>query len=209
LFITSPSLNENRTLNPQRKNHNNATRITLATTLVAACAALSACGGGGSDSSATSTYDATAFVGTWTAVSTAACTPGFAYNAAYASKPSSVTITSTTLAITQIIYTDATCATKAGKLVESYNVVTSEGVVSGWSNEARMAATVMGISTGADGGAGLSLTKVPDGTATMSGNAGKFLWAVNGASLYAGNYTATKDSAGYPQVILSAASYTK
>jgi len=47
--LSQPSRKKRKTLNPQRNDYNTL-RITLATTLVAACAALVACGGGGDNS---------------------------------------------------------------------------------------------------------------------------------------------------------------
>jgi len=162
--------------------------------IVAACLALTACGGG-SDSG----YDATAFPGTWN-IDVATCDAGFNYNPALYAKNNSLTITVSSVVVKSTLYTDAACTAKAGVISETYNLALSEGKVSGWSNVAKVDLSWANAwSTGADGGTGVSLTSVPDGSFSLPMR--KTLLAAKGSSLYAGDPNGTLDSASYPTAI--------
>ena len=183
--------------------------MTLKVTALASLLALglTACGGGGGgDSSATSTtstsFDTSPFVGTWNPVDTS-CHQGWVYNSALYVQSGTTVISDTTASSTTYAYTDAACTAKAGKLVENYSLSLSQGSSTGWTTVARALMTFTGSSSGADGGSGMTLTKIPDGSST---NGGKYLLAVSNNQLYtSASVTSTLDANGYPTVISTTA----
>ena len=180
--------------------------------LVLVCAlglSLVGCGGGGSSTSANPTpvaFSSAAFIGTWKTVAPV-CFANFAYNTALFYKLDATAITATTVDVAMTAYTDAACTLKAGKVTDFYSVTFNDGGTSGSIQLAKMAFSSTGFSTSADGGSGISLKKVPDGTA--SGGSRKYLIGVDGTKFYGTDGAAAVDAEGYPTRILPTPTATK
>lgn len=185
--------------------------------LTAACAAaLTACGGGGSGSdpatSATSASDTSTpieaatpttpttpaefnvaeYVGTW-AGDASVCMSDFPYGN-YFYRLTALVFAEKSAEATHTAYNDAACTSKAGRVIESYDVSWSAGSVTGKTNVARAKLTSTGSSTGADGGTGMQLNKLPNGSAIGSG--GKLLLDVDGTKLF-GSVDSPLDADGF------------
>ena len=183
-------------------------------TLLAALVALSltACGGGGSGggsgAGASSGTDAplslTEFTGLWKPNAPVACLTKFPYNNAYTYQVRDVNITAEgaglRIAYAALVFDDAACATKRGLITETILVSPLKTVLDGRDNVMKATGSaLLSSSSGADGGLGLTLNKMPDGTLTeLSGK--KFLADVKDAKLFlsiAGG-AAPLDGGGYP-----------
>jgi hypothetical protein len=172
---------------------------------------LAACGGGGGDSTnnaqpAQTQFDIAPFVGTWSLVDLK-CSPNFEYNPAYFSKQNTITFSSDKVEVIQMVYTDAACSVKAGKLTEIYAVVYAAGSAPGKSTVAKINLTFTSSTTSADGGVGITLTKTPEGSHAI-GSTSKGLLAVDGNSLYVGE-SSGMDADGYPTTLYPAVGATK
>ena len=182
--------------------------------------ALVACGGGGGGTSGASTsansstqvsgFDSTEFQGNWIRLDAASCYGGpfggFEYGPYYF-KNDRLTFTATTAELVETLYNDAACTNKAGKLTENYAVAYSAGAVAGKANPARVQLTYTGSSTGPDGGTGLTLTKIPDGSQT--GGTNKNLLNVENAQLFTGSRNSALDADGYPTTLGALALYKR
>jgi len=180
--------------------------------------AIVACGGGGGDAPSASTlttsgtqsgFDSTEFLGNWIRLDAATCfggTSGFAYGPYYF-KNDRLTITDTTAEFVETLYNDDACTSKAGKLTEKYAVTYAAGSVAGKTNPARVELTYTGTATGADGGTGLTLNKMPDGSQTNG--AGKHLLDVENAQLFIDSYNSALDADGYPNTLNASATYKR
>ncbi|MDO9438488.1 hypothetical protein [Hydrogenophaga sp.] len=183
-------------------------------TLLASLVALSltACGGGGSsggtEAGASSGTDAplslTEYTGPWKPNTPVACLTNFPYNTAYTYQVRDVNITAESaglrIAYAALVFDDATCTTKRGLITETILVSPEKTVLDGRDNVIKATGSaLLSSSSGADGGLGLTLNKMPDGTLTeLSGK--KFLADVKDAKLFlsiAGGATPL-DGAGYP-----------
>lgn len=170
------------------------------------------CGGGGSSASSTPAtptpvaFSSAAFIGTWNNV-VPGCYANFAYNTALFYKVDATVISATKVDFVMTAYTDAACTLKAGKVTDSYSVTFKDGGTSGSIQLAKMAFTFTGSSTGADGGAGITLNKLPDGTA--SGGSRKYLIGVDGTKFYGTDGTAAVDAEGYPTKVTAAPTAAK
>ena len=176
--------------------------------------ALVACGGGG-DAPLTNTgtpaagFDSTEFQGNWIRLDAANCyggPSGFAYGPYYY-KNDRFTLTGTTAELVQTLYNDAACTSKAGKLTENYAATYAAGSVAEKTNPARVQLTYTGSVTGADGGSGLTLTKVPDGSQT--GGTAKALLDVENAQLFLNSRNAPLDAEGYPTTLNASPLYKR
>ena len=172
----------------------------LALTLVA-CGG----GGGGGDSTGAATapvaaavLDKSEFLGTWKS-SDAFCGPS-EYNPSYWASNSDLIIGETTVDSSQFLYTDATCTTKAGKITLHLSANFSQGSVVGKTNVARLILTGTGFSTTADGGSGVTLTKLP-----VTGVPEKTLLDVDSAKLHLSDPKSALDADGYPTAISTTA----
>ncbi len=183
--------------------------------MVLVCAlglSLVGCGGGGSSTSSTPgtstpvAFSSAAFIGTWSNV-VPGCYANFAYNTALFYKVDSTVITATQVDFVMTAYTDAACTLKAGKVKDFYHVTFKDGGTSGSIQLAKMAFTFTGSSVGADGGTGITLNKLQDGTA--SGGSRKYLIGVDGTKFYGTDGTSTLDSEGYPTKVTATPTATK
>lgn len=183
--------------------------------------ALAACGGGGGGGDAPSAstlansgtqasgFDSTEFQGNWIRLDAATCfggPSGFAYGPYYF-KNDRFTLTGTTAEFVETLYNDAACTSKAGKLTENYAATYTAGSVAGKTNPARVQLTYTGSVTGADGGTGVTLTKLPDGSQT-GGNV-KALLDVENAQLFTNSRNAPLDADGYPNTLNASATYKR
>lgn len=183
--------------------------------IVLVCAlvlSLVGCGGGGSSTSPTPTtpapvaFSSAAFVGTWNNV-VPGCYANFAYNTALFYKVDATVISATQVDFVMTVYSDAACTLKAGKVTDSYNVTFKDGGASGTIQLTKMALTFFGFSSGADGGSGITLKKVPDGAA--SGGSRKYMIGVDGTKFYGTDGTAALDAEGYPTKVTAAPTASK
>lgn len=181
--------------------------------MVLVCAlglSLVGCGGGGSSAPAATpapvVFSSSAFVGTWNNV-IPGCYVNFAYNTALFYKVDATVISSTKVDFVMTAYSDAACTLKAGKVTDSYTVAFKDGGTSGSIQLAKMALTFTGFSSGADGGSGITLTRVPDGAA--SGGSRKYLIGVDGTKFYGTDGTAAADAEGYPTKVTAVPTATK
>lgn len=169
---------------------------------------LSACGGGGGAESATPTEPALSlgeFTGVWTAdPATQACTASFAYNPDYSSRLRGHTIAATSgntveLTVTLDLFADAACAVPQGTVEESFSVPVAAATVPSRNNVIRGQARFLGSHSSAVGGQGITLTRLPDGTAAGLTDA-RLLADVQGGLLYLTAATAgvAVDGQGYP-----------
>ncbi len=149
--------------------------------------------------------DITEFVGAWTPTDTD-CHAGFAYGA-YWFKRDTLVVTADRAEITQSAYNDAACSSKAGRVTESYSLSYGGATVVGKSNVLDVSLAFLGSKTDFVGGTGISLNKLPDGSAT--GLAGKGLWDVDNLKLYLGDAASPKDAQGYPTQLAGTAAYIK
>lgn len=184
-------------------------KIALASSLAVT---LMACGGGGSDTLPGSpnvpvVLDKTEFLGTWHRMDIGTCFTNFAYSANYWFTADPLVITDTTIVSTLTTYTDAACTLKAGKITETHDANFSQGSVAGKTNVLRMNMVFTGFTAGADGGSGMTLSKVPDGSAT-GGNV-KGLLDVDVGKLYPNSKTAPLDADAYPTALSSTVYYTR
>ena len=175
---------------------------------------LMACGGGGGgDSTGTATapvaaavLNKTEFLGIWTSP-TQVCHPGFRYYSNYWVKEESAVITDTSIELSQIMYTDSICATKAGKTTEKFDTNMSQGSIAGKSNVLRVNLAFTGSVITADGGSGITLSQIPDGNATLG--YGKLMWDVDTGVLYDGDPKSALDADGYPTAISTTAFFIR
>ena len=173
---------------------------------------LIACGGGGGDSpgavtTATVALDKTEFLGTWHRMDVGGCFQTFTYNANYWFTADPIVITDTTFSSTLTAYTDAACTLKAGKVTETYQANFSQGSVANKTNVLRVSTVFTGFTSGADGGSGMTLSKVPDGSAT--GGSAKFLLDVDSGKMYLISRTSPLDADGYPTAFSTTVYYTR
>ena len=181
--------------------------------------ALAACGGGGGDAPSAPTvansgmqasgFDSTEFQGNWIRLDAATCfggPSGFAYGPYYF-KNDRFTLTGTTAEFVETLYNDAACTSKAGKLTENYAATYTAGSVAGKTNPARVQLTYTGSVTGADGGTGVTLNKLPDGSQT--GGTAKGLLDVENAQLFLNSRNAPLDAEGYPTTLNASPLYKR
>lgn len=152
-------------------------------------------------------FDATEFLGEWRRTDAASCYSTFNYSAAYHFRNDKVTLTATELSVAETIYTDAACTNKAGILVEKYSITYTAGTAPGRTNVARTSLVYSGSNSSADGGSGLTFTKVPDGSQT--GGSQKGLLDVDGSKLYTNSKGSVIDADGYPTALAADAIYTR
>lgn len=177
------------------------------------CALLAACGGGGEDSTtpthALPTADALAeFEGIWAErPEDSTCKVNFPYNVPYFHRFRNLTLAQADgvmrATVVADVYEDAACTTKAGRAEERFLVHTLPGGSPGRSNVIRASFEYTGFSLGADGGSGVGLNRVPDGSlAGLQGE--KFLMDRSGDQLFATHESiaTTLDGTGYPTAIL-------
>jgi hypothetical protein len=142
-------------------------------TLVAFTLPMCACGGGG-DSGATtpteiSSPSFTEFAGVWKRdAASDACMVSFPYNTAYHYRLRDIVISEQPAgnlrAVTAYnVYADAACTVKQGLVTETFALNPSQFVVSGRTNLISSEPVMSGSTLGADGGAGLTVTTMPDG----------------------------------------------
>jgi hypothetical protein len=167
---------------------------------------LSACGGGGSDNSPApagllaSGLNVTEYLGTWLRSDSANCYTAPEYGQYYfKSNPAVITTTALTLNVT--LYTDMNCTAKAGKLSETSSVSYSAATIAGKTNVVRVLLSFTGSTSGADGGSGLTFTKVPDGSFSGTKTPSKGLFDVEGGVLYASPRSSPLDADGYPTTV--------
>jgi hypothetical protein len=110
-------------------------------------------------------------------------------------KQGDTVITNTTVESSLIVYTDATCTSKAGKFTEKYTVTYAQGSIAGKTNVQRANSVYAGFTIGADGGSGLTLNKVPNNVDV------KILLDVDGDKLYRSDKSSVLDADGYPMVM--------
>lgn len=170
--------------------------------------ALTACGGGGGDESAgpvmaPSDTSVAEFEGTWHSQPGFECQPDYDYNPAYFYRLREATVTSVDgqlqIAFATLVFSDAACTVKQGLVTETPLLTLTPTTITGRDRVYRSVPTLASATAGADGGAGLTLTQVPDGEITgMPGR--KVLIDVEGTRLYvASNERATSlDAQGYP-----------
>ena len=151
--------------------------LTTACTLL-----LTACGGGGDDvpppAEATQppvsqpTVSPTEFEGVWKRdAAHDVCITDFAYNDAYAARVRDVTVSDKgngdlEIALAVLIYGDDVCTVKQGLVTERVVVNASKLVRAGRDNVIKGVPAYVGSVASADGGLGLTLTAVPDGSLT-------------------------------------------
>lgn len=179
---------------------------------------LSGCGGGGGDAAPVavaqpvqiaviqpagllpSGLDVTEFLGTWLRVDSANCYTAPEYGRYYfKSNPAVFTASTATLNVT--LYTDLNCTAKAGKLSETSSISYSAGAIAGRTNVVRVLLSFTGSTSSADGGSGLTFTKVPDGSFSGTKVPSKGLFDVEGAVLYTSTAGSLLDADGYPTTI--------
>lgn len=151
----------------------------------ALCAQLSACGGstGGEDTGAVSGTPSTPtipaapaagplqeFEGTWLPrPGSATCNADFPYNTAYFHRFREVVVTSAGeqlhAAVRVDVFQDAGCTTRLGLLEERFTMDTVPATVSNRSNVIKGAPLFTDAVSDADGGLGMNLTTLPDGSA--------------------------------------------
>ena len=167
--------------------------LALATT-----GALSGCGGGGGGGeAAAAAFDE--FYGSWKLPSRVCgkATTAWSNNAYFTNGADVVTLTANGGDSKTIYFSDNTCTTKAGAVIEKGTLQWSQGSVAGRSNVARLANTKTGFTASRDGdGTGITLNSLP-----ATGQVEKFLLDVVDGKLCVGSDTNTADSEGYPTVI--------
>lgn len=135
------------------------------------------------------------------------CLPAFPYNTAYYYRLRDVSVVArdnnldATLAF--IAYEDAVCTIKRGLVTETFALNPQPASYPGLANAVKGTPAMTASTIGADGGLGLSLTKMPDGTVSRLKN-DKYAADVANSKLYVTTTsTATSvDGAGYPSAIL-------
>jgi hypothetical protein len=173
---------------------------------------LSACGGGGGDEPAPPapsivTPSLAEFEGFWKRdAASDVCLPAFPYNMSYhyRLRDVSVAIKSNNLEATlaYIAYGDAGCTNKQGLVTETFVLNPQLAPLSGLSNAIKGNSSMVASTIGADGGLGLTLTKMPDGTVSQLKN-GRFTADVENSKLYVTTTltAASLDSGGYPSAL--------
>lgn len=170
--------------------------------------ALTACGGGGGDESTgpamppggTSVAE---FEGTWHDRPGRECLPDFAYNTAYYHRLREATVTAVDgqlrMASATLVFSDAACTLKQGLVTETLLLTLTPTTITGRDRVYRSVPSLVSASASADGGAGLTLTQMPDGELTGLTNR-KVLIDVDGTRLYAtsSDDAAALDAQGYP-----------
>jgi hypothetical protein len=181
--------------------------------LAALASSLSACGGGGGDEPAPSVPSISApsvaeFEGLWKRdAALDLCLPAFPYNTAYHYRVRDITVASRNnnleATLAYIAYGDAGCASKQGLVTETFVLNPQLAFFSGRSNSIKGTPAMIASTIGADGGLGLSLTKMPDGTVSQLKN-GKFAADVENSKLYVTTSTTagSLDSGGFPSALL-------
>lgn len=187
-------------------------------TLLASLVALSltACGGGGGSggsgggANAGAPADAplslTEFAGIWKPTTPVACLANFPYNNAYRYHLRDVNVTvegaSLRIAFAALVFDDAACMVKRGLVTDTILVSPLKTVLDGLDNVLKGTGTWTSSSSSADGGLGIVMNKLPDGT--LSELVGKkFLADVKDAKLFfsiAGG-AVPLDGTGYPTQI--------
>lgn len=154
--------------------------------------------------------DVTEFLGAWVRTDAANCYSAGEYGRYYfKSNPAAFTTSAVTLNIT--LYTDMNCTAKAGKLSETSSISYSAGTIAGKTNVVRVLLSFTGSTSSADGGSGLTFTKVPDGSFSGTKTPSKALLDVEGTVLYSSSKSSPLDADGYPTTIdySGAFSYTR
>ncbi|MGC4396919.1 hypothetical protein [Hydrogenophaga sp. T2] len=172
--------------------------------------ALSACGGGGGSGGgdahtpATPSLSLTEFTGVWRPDATGACAPSFAYNPAYSSRLRSHTITATSgdtldLKVTIDLFTDTACAVPKGVVEEGFTLPVAAVTLPSRANAIRGQALFISSHSSAVDGNGISLTRIPDGSAAGLGT-GRLLADVQDSQLFLTPAVqgVAVDGAGYP-----------
>jgi hypothetical protein len=175
---------------------------------------LSACGGGGDDTPAPPSIpnlpapSLAEFEGLWKRdAASDVCLSAFPYNTAYhyRVRDLSVAIRNNNLEATlaYIAYGDAGCTIKQGLVTETFVLNPQLAVFAGRSNVIKGTPAMIASTIGADGGLGLSLTKMPDGTVSQLKN-GKFTADLETNKLYVTTSTnaAALDGGGFPSAFL-------
>jgi len=177
---------------------------------LALCSLLAACGGGGEDDGSTvpaSLLDRVSrseFVGTWLVLpENAGCVADFPYKALSFHRFKSLVLADTDGAlrasVTADVFSDAACTTKLGMVEEQYLLDARPGAATGRTNVVKATFRFTGFRMGADGGSGLAVNRLPDGS--MSDMVGhRFLIDRDGDRLYLTHSSngAARDIDGYP-----------
>jgi hypothetical protein len=158
--------------------------------------ALSACGGGGggdggggkAQAPTTPSVSLAEFTGVWKPDAPSACTLSFAYNPAYSSRLRSHTITATSgdtleLKVTIDLFTDSACAVPKGLVEESFSLPVAAVTLPARTNAIHGQALFMSSHSSAVDGNGISLTRIPDGSAADLGT-GRLLADVQDGQLF-------------------------
>lgn len=205
-----------------------STNIKMCMVSMLCAAAMAGCGGGGSSTTTTdpavnggttdpssgssSTSDTTPtpaefnvaeYVGTWK-VDAPVCNSGFPYGD-YWYGMSEIAFSETEVITTHQVYNDAACASKAGRVIETFTASWGAGTVEGKTNVAKAKLEFLGSSSGADGGTGFSMNRFPDGALIGSS---KLLFDVDAGKLY-GAPSSPVDTDGYPTSLNAASFATK
>jgi len=173
---------------------------------------LAACGGGGGDDPAPTAAPSpaaplAAFEGVWRAKPGMECLPGFDYNPAYffALREAVVRVDRGALEVVfaTLVYGDAACTVKQGLITETLDLNMVPTTVAGREGVYRSEPVLTAVTTGADGGAGLTLLSPPDGELTGLPRR-KVLVDVDGSRLYvtADDDAVALDAVGYPTQML-------
>ncbi|MBN9370947.1 hypothetical protein JNX00_10755 [Hydrogenophaga sp. YM1] len=138
---------------------------------------LAACGGGGGDAPAPASADQAKvslaeFEGVWKRdAAHDVCVPDFVYNQDYAARVRDVTLTKTgsnelEIAYAVQVYSDDACTVKQGLVRERFTVSLVPVTRAGRDNVVKGIPRFVGAVASADGGAGITLTALPDGRMT-------------------------------------------
>ena len=167
-------------------------------------------GGGGGDSASANVaipvFDSTMFQGVWKRNDNTS-TSCFSFNdfgGSYGGLNRPLEITGTTMKQTVAVYSDNTCTTYRGYIVQNFAVEWSAGSLEGKTNVGKALVTSTGFSSSSDGTAGFTLTNPP-----AAGKVTKLLFNVSGTLLYIGDPTATTDASGFPTKLQTTALYTR
>lgn len=176
---------------------------------------LSACGGGGGETAAiappaaaasapagllASGLDVTEFLGTWIRSDSGTCYTSNAYGN-YFFINNNIVITTDSVSSNVTLYTDAACTLKAGKFSETATAAFGTGSIAGKTNVVQRLFSFKSFTSNADGGSGLTFTKIPDGTFSGVKGSAKGLIDVDGGKLFFSSQGSPLDANGYATTI--------
>lgn len=146
--------------------------------------------------------DVAEFEGTWHSKPGLECLPGYLYNPAYFDRLREATIVAVDgqlqIALATLAFSDAACTVKQGLVTETLVLTLTPTVVAGRDRVYRSEPALTSAMAGTDGGAGLTLSQMPDGELIGWVNR-KVLIDVDGTRLYitASDDAAALDAQGY------------